>query len=109
MCKSSSSVFNRTSPSLLHTFVVDTLLNFPMPFNIIITYANTLRVNDIRRLLVRSSSSLLLVHGKALSCKFFGTTSITDIFCDIALLSGWDVQIEGFLPVQCVGGKGSGL
>ena len=47
--------------------------------------------------------------GKALSCKFFGTTSITDIFCDIALLSGWDVQIEGFLPVQCVGGKGPGL
>ena len=48
--------------------------------------------------------------GKALSCKFFGTTSITDMFfCDIALLSGWDVQIEGFLPVQCVGGKGSGL
>ena len=52
VCKSSSSVFNRTSPSLLHTFVVDTLLNFPMPFNIILTYPNTSRVNTIRRLLV---------------------------------------------------------
>ena len=52
VCKSSSSVFNRTSPSLLHTFVVDTLLNFPMPFNIILTYANTSRVDTIRRLLV---------------------------------------------------------
>ena len=48
VCKSSSSVFAGTSPSLLHTFVVDTLLNFPMPFNIILTYANTSRVNDIR-------------------------------------------------------------
>ena len=37
VCNLSSSVFNRTSPSLLHTFVVDTLLNFPMPFNIILT------------------------------------------------------------------------
>ena len=59
MCNSSSSVFNRTSPSLLHTFVVDTLLhfpmhiftfvvdtllNFPMPLNIILTYLNTSRV-----------------------------------------------------------------
>ena len=71
VCKSSSSVFNRTSPSLLHTFVVDTPLNFPMPFNIILTYANTSRVNDIRRLLVRSSSSLLLVHGKGFILQVF--------------------------------------
>ena len=71
MCKSSSSVFKRTSPSLLHTFVVDTLLNFPMPFNIILSYANRSRVNDIRRPLVRSSSSLLLVHGKGFILQVF--------------------------------------
>ena len=71
MCKSSSSVFTGTSPSLLHTFVVDTLLNFPMPFNIILTYANTSRVNDIRRLLVRNSSSLLLVDGKGFMLQVF--------------------------------------
>ena len=52
VCNSSSSVLNRTSPSLLHTFVVVTLLNFPMPFNIIITYTNTSLVNAFRRLLV---------------------------------------------------------
>ena len=51
MCKSSSGVFNRTSPSLLHTFVIDALLNFPMPFNIILTYTYTSRVNAFRRLL----------------------------------------------------------
>ena len=71
VCKSSSSVFAGTSPSLLHTFVVDTLLNFPMPFNIILTYANTSRVNDIRRLLVRNSSSLLLVDGKGFMLQVF--------------------------------------
>ena len=49
---SSSSVFNRTSPSLLHSCLVDTLLNFPMPFNIILTYTNTSRVKAFRRLLV---------------------------------------------------------
>ena len=49
---SSSSIFNRTSPSLLLTFVVDTLLNFPIPFNVIFTYTNTSRVNAFRRLLV---------------------------------------------------------
>ena len=51
-CNSSSSVLvlDRTSPSLLHTFVVDTLLNFPLPFNIpvILTYTNTSRVNAFR-------------------------------------------------------------
>ena len=41
VCNSSSSVLNRTSPSLLHTFVVDTLLNLLVPFNIILTYTNT--------------------------------------------------------------------
>ena len=45
VCNSSSSVLvlNRTSPSLLHTFVVDTLLDFPLPFNIpvILTYTHT--------------------------------------------------------------------
>ena len=51
MCNSSG-VFNRTSPSLLHTFVVDTLLNFPMPFNVILTYTNTTHVEAFRRLLV---------------------------------------------------------
>ena len=48
-CNSSSSVLvlNRTSPSLLHTFVVDTLLNFLLLFNIpvILAYPNTSRVN----------------------------------------------------------------
>ena len=34
VCNLSSSVFNRTSPSLLHTFVVDTLLNFPYSTNV---------------------------------------------------------------------------
>ena len=59
-CNSSSSirvlVLNRTSPSLLHTFVVDTLLNFPLPFNIqvILTYTNTSPVKALGRLLVRS-------------------------------------------------------
>ena len=52
VCNSSSSVFNRTSPSLLRTFVVDTLLNFPMPFNIILTYINTTRIEALRCLLV---------------------------------------------------------
>ena len=56
VCNSSSSVLvlNRTSPSLLHTFVVDTLLNFPLPFNIpvILSYTNTSRVNAFGRLLV---------------------------------------------------------
>ena len=51
MCNSSSSVFNRTSPSLLHTLVVDALLNFTMPFNIILTYTNISRVNAFRRVL----------------------------------------------------------
>ena len=36
----------------MHTFVVDTLLNLPMPFDIILTYPNTFRVNALRRLLV---------------------------------------------------------
>ena len=49
---SSSSVFNRTSPSLLHIFLVDTQLNFPMPFNIILTYTNTSRVKAFRHHLV---------------------------------------------------------
>ena len=45
-----------TSPSLLHTFVVDTLLNFPLPFNIhvILTYTNISRAQTFGRLLVRS-------------------------------------------------------
>ena len=47
-------VLNRTSPSLLHTFVVVTLLNFPLPFNIpeILSDTNTSRVNTFGRLLV---------------------------------------------------------
>ena len=47
---------SKTSPSLLHTFVVDTLLNFPLPFNIqvILTYTNTSLVPALGRLLVRS-------------------------------------------------------
>ena len=56
VCNSSSSVLvpNRTSPSLPHTFVVDTLLNFSLPFNIsvILTYTNTSRVHAFGRLLV---------------------------------------------------------
>ena len=57
MCNSSSSVLvlSRTSPSLLHTFVVDTLLDFPLPFNIpvILTYTHT-------RKRLRASSSFSL-------------------------------------------------
>ena len=52
MYNSSSSVFNRISPSVLHTFVVDTLLNLLMPFNINFTHTNTFRLNAFRRLLV---------------------------------------------------------
>ena len=52
VCNLSSSVFNRTSPSLLHTFVVDTLLNVAMPFNVILTYTNTSRLNAFRHLFV---------------------------------------------------------
>ena len=33
--------------SLLHTFVVDTVLTFPTPFNIILAYNKTSRVNAI--------------------------------------------------------------
>ena len=55
-CNSSSSVLvlNRTSPSLLHTFVVDTLLNFLLLFNIpvILAYPNTSRVNAFGLILV---------------------------------------------------------
>ena len=47
VCNSSSSVFNRTSPSVLHTFVFDTLLNFPMPFNLILTYTTTSLLNAL--------------------------------------------------------------
>ena len=52
VCNLSSSVFKRTSPSLLYTFVVDSLLNVPMPFNKILTCTNTPHVNAFRRLLV---------------------------------------------------------
>ena len=52
LVNSSSSVFSRTSSSLLHTFVADTLPNFPMPFDIILTYTNKSPVNGCRRLLV---------------------------------------------------------
>ena len=54
VCNSSSSVLvlNRTSPSLLHTFVVDTLLNFPLPFNIPVILSYTSRVSAFGRLLV---------------------------------------------------------
>ena len=58
MCNSSSSVLvlNRTSPTLLHTFVVDTILNFLLPFNIpvILAYTNTSRVNAFGRILVKN-------------------------------------------------------
>ena len=60
MCNSSSSVLNRTSPSLLHTFVVDTLLNFLLPFNIILTYTNTSHLTAFRRLLVHIGMCLVL-------------------------------------------------
>ena len=54
----SSSVLvpNRTSPSLLHTFVVDTLLNFTLPFNIpvVLTYTNTSRVHVFGRHIVNN-------------------------------------------------------
>ena len=47
---SSVLVFNRTSYSLLHTFVVDTQLPFKIP--VILFYTNTSRINAFRRLLV---------------------------------------------------------
>ena len=57
VCNSSSSVLvpNRASPSLLHKFAVDTLLNFSLPFNIPVslTYTNTSRVHAFGRILVR--------------------------------------------------------
>ena len=57
MCNSSSIVYQSLTEHLrllLHTFVVDTLLNFPLPFNIpvILSYTNTSRVNVFGRLLV---------------------------------------------------------
>ena len=56
VCNSTFSVLvlNRTSPSLLHTFFVDTLLNFLLPFNIpvILVYTNKSRVNAFGRILV---------------------------------------------------------
>ena len=57
MCNSSSSVLvlNRTSPSLLHTFVVDTLLNFPLPFNIPVILSYT----HIHRKRLQESSCFL--------------------------------------------------
>ena len=62
VCNSSSSVLvlNRTSPSLLHTFFVDTLLNFLLPFNIrvILAYTNTSRVNAFGRILVNDNINL---------------------------------------------------
>ena len=36
----------------MYTVIVDTLLNFPMQFDIILTYTNTSRLNAFRRLLV---------------------------------------------------------
>ena len=60
MCNSSSSVLNRTSQSLLHTFVVDTLFNFLVPFNIILTYTNTSHLKAFRRLLVHIGMCLVL-------------------------------------------------
>ena len=60
LCNSSSSdcvlVLNRTSLSLLHTFVAYTIHNFPFPFNmpVILSYTNTSRVNSFKRLLVQS-------------------------------------------------------
>ena len=62
VCNSSSSVLvlNRTSPSLLHTFVVNRLLNFLLPFNIpvILAYTNTSRVNAFGRILVNDNINL---------------------------------------------------
>ena len=62
VCNSSFSVLvlNRTSPSLLHTFFVDTLLNFLLPFNIrvILAYTNTSRVNAFERILVNDNINL---------------------------------------------------
>ena len=61
MCYSSSSVLvdvlvpNRTSLSLLHTFVVDTLLNFPLPFNVPVILSYT----HIPRKLLQASSCFL--------------------------------------------------
>ena len=65
MCNSSFSalVLIRTSLSLPHTYVVDILLKFPLPFNIpvILTYTNTSRVNAFQRLIVYLSIALYRV------------------------------------------------
>ena len=73
MLNSSSSVFNRTSPSLLHSCLVDTLLNFPMPFNIILTYTNTSRVKAFRRLLVSKRWSSARMKIKAVGNLFIAS------------------------------------
>ena len=60
MCNSSSSVLvlNRTSPSLLHTFVAyTTQLLLPFNITVILFYTNTSRVNAFGRLLVSLSLS----------------------------------------------------
>ena len=65
VCNSSSSVLvlKRTSPSLLNTFVVDKLLNFPLPFiaQVILTYTNTSRIHNFGRLLVKEFSMRAVV------------------------------------------------
>ena len=65
MCNSSSSVLvlKRTSPSLLNTFVVDKLLNFPLSFiaQVILTYTNTSRIHNFGRLLVKEFSMRAVV------------------------------------------------
>ena len=64
--------------SLIQTFVVEILLNFPMPFNIILTYAN------IPRKLLRASSCYIKLQSLdvllALSVSFlnFGLDSGMD-------------------------------
>ena len=65
VCNSSSGVLvpNRTAPSLLHTFVVDKVLNFPLPFitQVILTYTNKSRVHNVGRILVNEYSMRAVV------------------------------------------------
>ena len=86
---SSSSVFNRTSPSLLHIFPVDTLLNFPMPFNIILTYTNTSRV--------KAFSHHLVSHNKRWSNAGMKIKTAGNLFTATIGECGWGKENIGIL------------
>ena len=92
-CNSSSIasvlVLNRTSPSLiLHIFVVDTLLNLPLPFNVpvILSYTNTSRVNVLGRLLMHPIC--LLYVGESQSTSEANNSGLQTQQCPIGQVAG---------------------